>query len=81
VKASHICGKPNAGMILHKIEELGFQPSECAMVGDRLYTDIEMAVRAGVVSILVLSGEATIQDVENETKMPDIIVDSVDMLL
>jgi len=81
VKASHICGKPNAGMILHKIEELGVQPSECAMVGDRLYTDIEMAVRAGVVGILVLSGEATIEDVEHETQMPDIIVDSVDMLL
>ena len=43
----HITGKPNPGMIMHKIEELGYSPEECAMVGDRLYTDMEMANRAG----------------------------------
>ena len=43
VKPVHVCGKPNKGMILHKIEETGLSPSNCAMVGDRLYTDIEMA--------------------------------------
>ena len=42
-------------MILHKIEELGLLPDNCAMVGDRLYTDIEMAERSGVHGILVLS--------------------------
>ncbi|MBT4060055.1 MAG: HAD-IIA family hydrolase [Euryarchaeota archaeon] len=81
VKASHICGKPNAGMILHKIEELGLQPADCAMVGDRLYTDMEMAERAGVVGILVLSGEATMEDVENAKQNPDIVVTSVNDLL
>ena len=45
-------------MILHKIQELGLDPKKCAMVGDRLYTDIAMANRAGCVGILVLSGEA-----------------------
>ena len=34
VRPAHVCGKPNAGMILHKIEELGLKPSRCAMVGD-----------------------------------------------
>ena len=48
VRPVHVCGKPNKGMILHKIEELGLEASECAMVGDRLYTDMEMAERAGV---------------------------------
>lgn len=77
VEPSHICGKPNAGMILHKIEELGLQPSDCAMVGDRVYTDLEMAARAGVVGVLVLSGEATLDDLEMAPQTPDIIVDSV----
>jgi 4-nitrophenyl phosphatase/NagD protein len=77
VEPTHICGKPNAGMILHKIEELGLQPSECAMVGDRLYTDMEMAERAGVVGVLVLSGEATLDDLEAAPQTPDIVVDSV----
>ena len=56
VSPAHVCGKPNKGMILHKIDDLGLKPSECCMVGDRLYTDIEMADRAGVHGILVLSG-------------------------
>ena len=81
----HICGKPNAGMILHKIEELGLDASRCAMVGDRLYTDIAMATRAGCIGVLVLSGEATIADVdalqEGAEQQPDHIVGSVDELL
>ena len=77
IEPTHVCGKPNAGMILHKIEELGLQPSECAMVGDRLYTDMEMAARAGVVGVLVLSGEATLDDLEAVPQTPDVIVDSV----
>ena len=64
----HITGKPNPGMIMHKIEELGLNPSECAMVGDRLYTDMEMAIRAGCVSVLVLSGEATLADLADSGK-------------
>ena len=77
VEPTHICGKPNAGMILHKIEELGLQPSDCAMVGDRLYTDVEMAAQADVVGVLVLSGEATLDDLEAAPQTPDVIVDSV----
>ena len=79
-KPMHICGKPNPGMILHKIESLGLQPEECAMVGDRIYTDMEMAKQAKVVSILVLSGEATLEDL-NDGHEIDIIVSSVDKLL
>ena len=77
----HVCGKPNKGMILHKVEDLGLKPSECCMVGDRLYTDIEMADRAGVYGILVLSGEASIDDVEEGELRPSLVVDSVAELL
>ncbi len=77
----HVCGKPNKGMILHKVEDLGLKPSECCMVGDRLYTDIEMADRAGVHGILVLSGEASVDDVEEGELRPSLVVDSVAELL
>jgi ribonucleotide monophosphatase NagD (HAD superfamily) len=67
-------------MILHKIEELGLDPSNCAMVGDRLYTDMEMADRAGVHGILVLSGEATKEDLGRNDLVPSLVVDSVSSL-
>ena len=85
VDPEHITGKPNAGMILHKIEELGLLPERCAMVGDRLYTDIAMANRAGCIGVLVLSGEATMEDVveleDGAEQCPHIIVNSVAELL
>ena len=77
----HVCGKPNAGMLLHKVVELGLDPGECAMIGDRLYTDIEMAARAGVRGVLVLSGEATADDAREAPQNPDLVVKSVDSLL
>jgi len=81
VRPKHVCGKPNKGMILHKIKEIGIQPSNCAMVGDRLYTDMEMADRAGVHGILVLSGEATREDLDLSNLKPSLVVDSVASLL
>ena len=85
VRPIHVCGKPEPGMILHKIEGLGLDPARCAMVGDRLYTDMAMATRAGVKGVLVLSGEATEEDVAalpvGVEQMPDLIVQSVDELL
>jgi HAD superfamily hydrolase (TIGR01450 family) len=80
VVPTHICGKPNPGMILHKIEELGLKPEKCAMIGDRLYTDIEMAKRAKVNGILVLSGEANMHDIEVSPQVPDLVVNSVNDL-
>ena len=80
VKPIHICGKPNPGMILHKIEKLGLKPEKCAMIGDRLYTDMEMARRANVNGILVLSGEANRQDIELSSQVPDLVVNSVNEL-
>ena len=84
VKPVRVCGKPQPGMILHKIEAMGLNPTRCAMVGDRLYTDMAMATRAGVKGILVLSGEATMEDVdslsEGAEEQPSLIVQSVDEL-
>ena len=77
VRPEHVCGKRNAGMILHKVEALGLRPDQCAMVGDRLYTDIEMAERAGVHGVLVLSGEATREDLEAAPQSPSLVVGSV----
>lgn len=44
------------------------------MVGDRLSTDIAFGLNNGVLSILVLTGEATLADVEHGSIKPDIIL-------
>ena len=76
-----ITGKPRPEMILGRLKLEGVVSSKVAMIGDRLYTDMEMARAAGVVSVLVLSGEASEDDVENYHWCPDVIVNSIDDLL
>ena len=39
---------------------------EAVLIGDRLYTDIACGLNAGISAMLVLSGEATMDDVEND---------------
>lgn len=74
---SFIAGKPAPTMIKLLQEKLGCADDEIAVVGDRLYTDILSAVNAGVVSICVLSGEATLDDVRKSPFKPDYIFGSV----
>lgn len=72
-----VLGKPNPSMLLKITEKHGLKPDELGMVGDRLYTDIVMAQKAGVTSVLVLSGEATLADAERSHPPPDLIVQDV----
>ena len=53
------------------------QPDQIAMVGDRIYTDMEMARRAGAWGVLVLSGETTPEVAEAAPHRPDLILPSV----
>lgn len=72
-----VIGKPNHLMLEMGARELGVRPEDTVMVGDRLYTDIEMAIRAGTQSILVLSGETDMDMVRESGKSPTAIVESV----
>jgi HAD superfamily hydrolase (TIGR01450 family) len=54
-----IVGKPHRGIVDAALERTGYEPGELAMVGDRLYTDIETGLRHGMTSVLVLTGETT----------------------
>ncbi len=70
-------GKPYAGIIDYMVDRTGYDRSEIAMVGDRLYTDVAAGVNNGLTGILVLSGEATMDDVAFSDVPPDLIFDSV----
>jgi NagD protein len=67
-------GKPDPSILLDLCVRHGVAPRQLAMVGDRLYTDIAMAIKAGTVAVLVLSGEATAADVAASEQQPDIVV-------
>lgn len=53
------------------------------MVGDRLQTDIQMALDTGMTSGLVLTGEATAADVRalEPASLPTFVLDRVDRLI
>lgn len=73
-------GKPSKHTLDYIIKETGFLPNEIAIVGDRLYTDIAVADGSDVTSIMVLTGEATLEDVENSDIKPDMIVESLETI-
>lgn len=55
----------------------GRKQEEIAFVGDRLYTDIAIAVNSGITGILVLTGETSLKDAEASHIKPDLIFDSL----
>lgn len=72
-----VLGKPDPNMIRGIIERFAIAPDQIAMVGDRLYTDILMAHRAGALGVLVLTGESSLQDAQAANPRPDIVVPSL----
>ncbi len=70
-----VIGKPNIGIVEEALRVTGLKPSELAMVGDRLYTDIATGKNFGILSILVWTGEATPEELEKSEVKPDLIFD------
>ena len=60
-------GKPEPTMIFELMKKFGATKEETVVIGDRLYTDIASGVNAGVDTICVLSGEATLADIKKAT--------------
>ncbi|MBD5449356.1 MAG: HAD-IIA family hydrolase [Lachnospiraceae bacterium] len=72
-----IIGKPNEDIVEYLTTRVNAERREIAMVGDRLYTDIAAGRNNGLRSILVLSGEASVEDVRRSEVFPDLIFESV----
>ncbi len=68
-----VVGKPNRGIVEAALMRTGCQPDELAMVGDRLYTDIETGLQNGILSILVMSGETTEEMRKASKTIPDLV--------
>jgi len=69
-----VVGKPEPGLFEHGLRRLGgLLPAQVAMIGDRLDTDVLGGKRAGLRTILVLSGVTTNAEVKAASSQPDAI--------
>ena len=76
-----IAGKPYEYMVDVVLDKTGYKKEEIAMVGDRLATDIAFGLNNDILSIMVLTGEATMEDVEKGDIKPDIILNHAKEIL
>jgi ribonucleotide monophosphatase NagD (HAD superfamily) len=60
----------------------GLEKRDCVMTGDRLYTDIRMALDAGMPSAVVLTGDAKAEDLrEGSRDRPEYVLGRIDHLI
>jgi HAD superfamily hydrolase (TIGR01450 family) len=76
-------GKPGPLMLEAAMELLGLDAGDCVLVGDRLSTDIAMAVAARMPSAVVLTGETTpeLLAAAPPEQRPTWVLDRIDRLL
>ncbi|NLY05037.1 HAD-IIA family hydrolase [Candidatus Sordicultor fermentans] len=77
-RSPKIFGKPYPEMIEYILQRTETKRGEVAIIGDRLYTDIAMGKKAGITTILVLTGETKEEDVKNSPWQPDFIFTSLE---
>lgn len=76
-----VIGKPSPLMPELAMEKWGFSKEETAVIGDRIYTDVKSGLNAGVTSILVLSGESTLETLAQSPDKPHLVLQDAGQLL
>jgi HAD superfamily hydrolase (TIGR01457 family) len=76
-RAPIIVGKPEPLMYQQALAQLNADPATTVAIGDRLETDILGAVRAGLKTILVLSGISTREQLNEVDYHPTWVMDSI----
>jgi len=70
-------GKPQPDMVNLAVAKSGFSKEQAILLGDRLYTDIQSGVNAGIDTVLVLSGEATLEDLAASETKPAYVMENI----
>lgn len=76
-----IIGKPYGGIIEGALKQTGSSTEHTAIVGDRLYTDIEAGRQNGLLSVLVMTGETTPDMLAESDIQPDLVFDSLKSMM
>jgi HAD superfamily hydrolase (TIGR01450 family) len=80
-RAEAIVGKPSEHMAATFLDRLGVDPSQAAVVGDRLATDVAMGRHIGATGILVLGGATSAADVDGAAIRPDHVISGIHELV
>lgn len=76
-----VIGKPSPRVLELSVEHLGLTPAQGVMIGDRLDTDILAGHRAGLLTVLVLTGVSTREDLASAEVVPDLIFTDLPAML
>lgn len=77
-RTPRVIGKPEPEMVDAALSRMGTEAHCTAMVGDQLDTDMTMALRAGLLGVLVLSGETSRARLEAQQEVrPDLVLEHV----
>ncbi len=72
-----IIGKPEPPLIELALRRLGMPVEQAALIGDRLETDILAGQRAGLLTILVLTGVTSREDLPTSDIIPDLVFENL----
>ena len=72
-----VVGKPNVYIFEMALKKMDLRKEEVLVIGDRIDTDIEGARRAGIKSLLILTGVTGREEVEKSDIKPDFVLNSM----
>lgn len=79
--APTVIGKPEPVMLDIALHRMGIAPEDAVMIGDRLDTDIAAGHRAGMLTVLVLTGVSQRDEVALSPILPDLVMTDLHAVL
>ncbi len=76
-RMAYFLGKPNPLMMRHGLSLLNVTNEECAIIGDRMDTDIVAGVECGIDTVLVLSGVTNEHEMRKFPYRPNYVLEGV----
>lgn len=76
-----VIGKPEPLMLQMALNRMGIAPEDAVMIGDRLDTDILAGHRAGMLSVLVLTGVSTREEIASAPALPDLVFTDLNAII
>jgi 4-nitrophenyl phosphatase len=76
-----VIGKPEPLMLHIALAQMGVAPEDAVMIGDRLDTDILAGNRAGMLTVLVLTGVSRREEIASAPAWPDLVFTDLNAVL